>query len=151
MLSDMINYLKDPHLIAVIQEFFGVEIPKNTIEKNEENVLNLSQELTATKRNGISRDQCESRKTHNDDDVDDELNQINTQEISNYNLSSPVENRFWYYLFMFGTELGDETFYSAFIPFLFWNIDGVVGRKIVIIWAIVMTIGKESKKKKTSF
>lgn len=60
-------------------------------------------------------------------------------------LESPefvVKNRFWYYLFLFGTELGDEIFYSAFIPFWFWNIDGAVGRRVVLVWAIVMSIGK---------
>lgn len=28
-----------------------------------------------------------------------------------------ITNRFWYYLFVIGTELGDETFYACFIPF----------------------------------
>ncbi|CAH1105179.1 unnamed protein product [Psylliodes chrysocephalus] len=53
-----------------------------------------------------------------------------------------IENRFWYYLFLFGTALGDETFYSAFIPFWFWNIDGAVGRRFVLVWSIVMYTGQ---------
>lgn len=60
-------------------------------------------------------------------------------------LESPefiIKNRFWYYLFLFGTELGDEIFYSAFIPFWFWNIDGTIGRKVILVWAVVMSIGK---------
>ncbi|XP_011265149.1 sphingosine-1-phosphate phosphatase 2 isoform X2 [Camponotus floridanus] len=56
-----------------------------------------------------------------------------------------ITNSFWYYLFLFGTELGDEIFYSSFIPFLFWNIDGAVGRRVVLVWAIVMTIGQVLK------
>lgn len=52
-----------------------------------------------------------------------------------------IENKFWFYLFHFGTALGDETFYSSFIPFWFWNIDGAVGRRVVLVWAIVMYIG----------
>ena len=54
-----------------------------------------------------------------------------------------IANKFWYYLFVFGTALGDETFYSSFIPFWFWNIDGAVGRRVVLIWTIVMYIGNE--------
>lgn len=52
-----------------------------------------------------------------------------------------IENRFWYYLFLFGTALGDETFYSSFIPFWFWNVDGAVGRRVVLVWAIIMYTG----------
>lgn len=52
-----------------------------------------------------------------------------------------VTNKFWYYLFKFGTELGDELFYATFIPFWFWNVDGAVGRRVILVWAIVMCIG----------
>lgn len=52
-----------------------------------------------------------------------------------------IKNKFWYYLFKFGTALGDELFYTAFIPFWFWNIDGAVGRRVVMVWTIVMYIG----------
>lgn len=52
-----------------------------------------------------------------------------------------ITNKFWYYLFLFGTALGDEVFYSCFIPFWFWNIDGAVGRRVVLVWTIVMYIG----------
>lgn len=53
-----------------------------------------------------------------------------------------ITNKFWYYLFVFGTALGDELFYSSFIPFWFWNVDGAVGRRVVLVWTIVMYIGK---------
>ncbi|CAH0555478.1 unnamed protein product [Brassicogethes aeneus] len=56
-----------------------------------------------------------------------------------------VRNKFWYYLFCFGTALGDELFYSSFIPFWFWNVDGAVGRRVVLVWAIIMYIGQGIK------
>ncbi|XP_071454672.1 sphingosine-1-phosphate phosphatase 2-like [Hetaerina americana] len=56
-----------------------------------------------------------------------------------------VTNRFWYYLFCLGTALGDEIFYASFIPFWFWNIDGAVGRRVVLVWAITMYIGQGIK------
>lgn len=52
-----------------------------------------------------------------------------------------ITNKFWYYWFLFGTALGDEVFYACIIPFWFWNIDGAVGRRVVLIWTIVMYIG----------
>lgn len=64
-----------------------------------------------------------------------------TEYSTNNKLEYIVTNKFWYYLFKFGTELGDELFYSMFIPFWFWNIDGAVGRRVILVWAIVMCIG----------
>lgn len=56
-----------------------------------------------------------------------------------------ITSRFWYNLFRFGTELGDELFYSTFIPFVFWNIDGTLGRKVILVWALVMYTGQACK------
>ncbi|XP_044754618.1 sphingosine-1-phosphate phosphatase 1-like [Coccinella septempunctata] len=56
-----------------------------------------------------------------------------------------VTNKFWYWLFIIGTGLGDEAFYALFIPFWFWNIDGAVGRRVVLVWGIVMYIGQGIK------
>lgn len=52
-----------------------------------------------------------------------------------------VTNKFWYYLFLIGTGLGDELFYASFIPFWFWNVDGFVGRRFVLVWTIIMYMG----------
>lgn len=52
-----------------------------------------------------------------------------------------VTNKFWHHVFVLGTALGDEIFYSCFIPFWFWNVDGFVGRRVVLVWTIVMYIG----------
>ncbi len=51
-------------------------------------------------------------------------------------------NKFWYWVFFLGTQLGDETYYSIFFSFWFWNIDGAVGRRIILVWNIIMYIGK---------
>ncbi|KAF7272713.1 hypothetical protein GWI33_014525 [Rhynchophorus ferrugineus] len=56
-----------------------------------------------------------------------------------------IRNKYWYYLFLFGTALGDEVFYTGFIPFWFWNIDGAVGRRVVLVWTLVMYIGQGVK------
>lgn len=56
-------------------------------------------------------------------------------------LPPEVTNKFWFYLFTVCTALGDEIFYATFIPFWFWNIDGAVGRRVVLVWTIVMYIG----------
>ncbi|KAJ0063183.1 hypothetical protein NL108_013365 [Boleophthalmus pectinirostris] len=56
-----------------------------------------------------------------------------------------IENRFLYYLFTFGTELGNELFYITFFPFVMWNIDAFVARRIITVWAWVMYLGQCTK------
>lgn len=56
-----------------------------------------------------------------------------------------VSNWPLYYLFWFGTELGNELFYILFFPFWIWNLDPLVGRRLVIIWVLVMYLGQCTK------
>jgi sphingosine-1-phosphate phosphatase 1 len=45
-------------------------------------------------------------------------------------------------LFRLGSQLGDENFYAFFFSFWFWNIDGAVGRRVILVWNLVMYIGQ---------
>ncbi|KAM4690717.1 sphingosine-1-phosphate phosphatase 1 [Rhinophrynus dorsalis] len=56
-----------------------------------------------------------------------------------------IRNRFLYYLFSLGTELGNELFYISFFPFWIWNVDPGVGRRLIIIWVWVMYLGQCTK------
>lgn len=56
-----------------------------------------------------------------------------------------IQNRFLYYLFTFGTELGNELFYITFFPFLSWNVDAFVSRRLVMVWVWVMYLGQCTK------
>uniref|UniRef100_A0AAV2JFI4 Phosphatidic acid phosphatase type 2/haloperoxidase domain-containing protein n=1 Tax=Knipowitschia caucasica TaxID=637954 RepID=A0AAV2JFI4_KNICA len=56
-----------------------------------------------------------------------------------------IENRFLYYIFTFGTELGNELFYITFFPFVMWNIDAFVARRIILVWVWVMYLGQCTK------
>ncbi|KPP71814.1 sphingosine-1-phosphate phosphatase 1-like [Scleropages formosus] len=56
-----------------------------------------------------------------------------------------IENKLLYYLFSFGTELGNELFYITFFPFFIWNVDPFVGRRIILVWVWVMYLGQCTK------
>ncbi|XP_072314153.1 sphingosine-1-phosphate phosphatase 1-like [Eucyclogobius newberryi] len=56
-----------------------------------------------------------------------------------------IENRFLYYLFTFGTELGNELFYITFFPFVMWNVDAFVARRLIAVWVWVMYLGQCTK------
>ncbi|KAG7466258.1 hypothetical protein MATL_G00162970 [Megalops atlanticus] len=56
-----------------------------------------------------------------------------------------IENKFLYYLFTFGTELGNELFYITFFPFFMWNVDAYVCRRLIVVWVWVMYLGQCTK------
>lgn len=56
-----------------------------------------------------------------------------------------IQNRFLYYLFTFGTELGNELFYITFFPLVIWNMDAFVGRRLIMVWVWVMYLGQCTK------
>ncbi|XP_056282482.1 sphingosine-1-phosphate phosphatase 1 [Pseudoliparis swirei] len=56
-----------------------------------------------------------------------------------------IENRLLFYLFTFGTELGNELFYITFFPFVTWNVDAFVGRRLIMVWVWVMYLGQCTK------
>lgn len=56
-----------------------------------------------------------------------------------------ISNRFLYYAFTLGTELGNELFYISFFPFLTWNVDPFVARRLIAIWVWVMYLGQCTK------
>ncbi|KAI5611703.1 sphingosine-1-phosphate phosphatase 1 [Silurus asotus] len=56
-----------------------------------------------------------------------------------------ISNRFLYYVFTLGTELGNELFYISFFPFLTWNVDPYAARRLISIWVLVMYLGQCTK------
>ncbi|XP_067277599.1 sphingosine-1-phosphate phosphatase 1 [Pseudorasbora parva] len=56
-----------------------------------------------------------------------------------------IENKFLFYLFTLGTELGNELFYISFFPFFMWNVDAYVSRRLVVVWVWVMYLGQCTK------
>lgn len=164
MFEDYLEYLKDPHLVAKIQNFFGVEIHEECQVNEDNNAEGKSFTRNEKKGekiyNGINNIKAESNgyfkeKTNddNDDYVAEEFLAKEKENIdenkSTITTNSPpkftIRNSFWYYLFLFGTELGDEIFYISFIPFWFWNVDGPVGRRVFLVWCIIMVIGQALK------
>jgi sphingosine-1-phosphate phosphatase 1 len=163
MAFELIKYLKDPQLVASIQQFFGVKIhyhqhfeqfKSNKTWQNKQDGYTCTK-TDCNKKNYIPAchqniNGCDTKnKDFNGcikktESVEQQRNDVtnNREEMVSNNSHYTITNSFWYYLFLFGTELGDELFYTTFIPFLFWNVDGAIGRRVVLVWAIVMSIGK---------
>lgn len=166
--SGFVEYLKDPYLVVKFQTYFGVhssevkqknnsiksQKSKPTSIRNNENVelkhrhldflstINHHKEESSVEV-GNCGDKIETTPnghlfSHPPGLGEDTLSSESDIEILPYRITI----KFWYYFFLFGTYLGDEVFYASFIPFWFWNIDGAVGRRIVMVWTIIMYIGK---------
>ena len=87
---------------------------------------------------GSSNENEDDDETSYESEIPDTPEDSLTTNKRNYSIG----NKFWYYLFCFGSGLGDELFYASFFSFWFWNIDGSVCRRVVLIWGILMYIGK---------
>lgn len=126
-----IEYLKRPELVVSFQEWFGVEYLNDNRSGDED-------DLVCTK-NQSNENYRHKRNTSDQSDVSaSELKRDASEPIR-------ITRRFWYLLFLFGTELGDELFYATMIPFWFWNIDGAVGRRVIFVWSVVMYVGQGLK------
>lgn len=139
-MSSLIEYLKSPELVVRIQEYFGIEYLNKSVLQNSkncdyENFQNNEEKKKLHKRK--NSDESVNSNQSTDNGSSDEQEQSQAQK-----LTYKVRNKFWYYVFIIGTALGDEIFYATFIPFWFWNIDGAVGRRIVFVWSSVMYVGR---------
>lgn len=163
-MPDVVEYLKDPHLVARIQKYYGVEVvrPPNSstvLTSSNGNVGSLlpgdgvvllktrlekkavtgtsSHYYSSKSRKCISNGIQSNGWVSFEPEGDETLSSESEPESKGY----IINNLGWYYLFLLGTALGDEIFYASFIPFWFWNIDGAVGRRVVLVWTVIMYIG----------
>ncbi|XP_049868050.1 sphingosine-1-phosphate phosphatase 1-like [Pectinophora gossypiella] len=144
MWDNMIEYLKDPLLVVKVQNFFGVIYKSARDSRDESEVVHSerlereAEEFDIRQHKRIPSDTSSSSQLSYDTDASDP--QPQPEEVV-----CLINNKFWYYVFVLGTALGDEIFYATFIPFWFWNIDGAVGRRVVLVWTVVMYIGQGFK------
>ncbi|XP_067009815.2 sphingosine-1-phosphate phosphatase 2 isoform X2 [Anabrus simplex] len=163
MMWELIEYLKDPLLVARIQEYYGVRIANNYLNpisvpkgnecqnggltstfKNENEDIVLKQRPSSQKSNSPNKSSY-AVKSNGSVRKNVEDSETVSSESDSESKGYVITNWMWYYLFIVGTALGDEIFYASFIPFWFWNIDGAVGRRVVLVWAIIMYVGQGIK------
>lgn len=149
----IVEYFKKPELVVAVQEWFGVEytdlVPAKDIDN--ENIVHCDQNKPSNSEPNRYSNYPEHKKHRRkqSDEVtcvpSDKQQLQGKTNASDTNKGYQITNKFWYYLFVIGTELGDELFYATMIPFWFWNIDGAVGRRVVFVWCVVMYIGQVLK------
>lgn len=141
-MSAFVEYLKSPELVVKVQEFFGIEYLHAYCD---EKIDSFTREGKVNGKVGLQQQVSNGDLTS----LDEDSSGSSTSSGNGYNKHQVrkdkpyrVTNKFWYYLFIIGTELGDEIFYATFIPFWFWNIDSAVGRRVIMVWSAVMYVGR---------
>ncbi|CAG9578089.1 unnamed protein product [Danaus chrysippus] len=139
MWHKIIEHLNDPLLVVKVQNFFGV-IYKRSCQNEATSIIHSDRheredELDVRQHKRIPSDISGSSQCSSTTDSSEGAEELECH----------INNKFWYYLFVIGTSLGDEIFYATFIPFWFWNVDGAVGRRVVLVWTVVMYIGQGIK------
>ena len=165
----LVEYLKDPMWVANFQKHFGIEkvhyVTRNKKQpftavdvdaykefqkikmKKSENLQNnykegkptLNGKIVVTSNTGMSQIFANSSgDTSFEESAYEDLDEKNV-------LYFRIKSLFWYYVFYFGTQLGDENLYTLLFSFWFWNIDGAVGRRLYLVFSFVMYIGQGVK------
>ncbi len=168
-LDRAVTYLRDPHLVRRIQERFGVKqilvSPDDESECNPgggdsgvscNNTSDVSS-TTSTNGNGFISGSVEWLASKAK--VQQRLKRpsvtpppADSPSVSQISKSTPkvteiiVESiPFFDIYFRLATELGYEPFYITFLPFVFWNVDTLLARHVVLLWCVSMYIGQASK------
>lgn len=147
----VVEYLKKPELVVAVQEWFGIEYADSKQEKhidNEHMLYDHNKSPNSEQNRYLNYPEHKKHRRKQSDESTCLSTNKKSSDVSNEtipNTGYQITNKFWYYLFVIGTELGDEIFYATMIPFWFWNIDGAVGRRVVFVWSVVMYIGQVLK------
>lgn len=172
---DMCNYLQDPCHVARFQKICGVigsfpVKPKNQssgepepgipgLRKRVQQGEHSSDASFGTGAVGDSDSpQANGMQSENTDRLKgtsaaagEESDTVRSKPLRRNSLTEEVgqefliHNKFLFYLFTFGTELGNEMFFIIFFPFLFWNIDALASRRLIIVWAWNLFLGQSTK------
>lgn len=117
--SSLISRLNDSHLVAKIQNYFGIQlhdVVKSTGGEHLPNEVN-------TKNKRVRK-----------------INMLDDQKCL-YSINNPL----FYWFFMVTTHMGNEIFYIIFLPIMAWNYSDKIMYLTCIAWALCMYIGQATK------
>ena len=140
-----VNYLRDPCLVRAVQECLGVK--QIVSEADKDPCETKAVVANGSVANGVNwlATKVKSRKRlkhpgssphplSSDQNVRTQLPDIVVETIPLFDI-----------FFRLATELGYETFYITFFPFLMWNVDVPMARHAIVLWIGSMYLGQASK------
>lgn len=163
------RYLQDPCHVARFQQVCGVRgtFSRRSAATEKERELDLSPNCACAKRcDGDREPDAEDRKCVKRDSANGKNKEVPVISPASEKFDSRgrvkplrknsltdddvgqefiIENKFLFYLFTMGTELGNEMFFIVFFPFLMWNVDACVSRQVIVVWVWVLFFGQTTK------
>ncbi|XP_077367671.1 sphingosine-1-phosphate phosphatase 1-like [Festucalex cinctus] len=158
------NYLQDPQLVASFQRLCGVRgtFPEKASDESQHGGGGGGGDERPGLRKRSPGDgddvvgngaavHANGKPSETRPDADDDNSPTRAKPFRRNSLTGDVgqefliHNKFLFYLFTFGTELGNEMFFIVFFPFLFWNIDPLVSRRLIVVWAWNLMVGQSTK------
>ena len=150
-----LDTLKDPRLVINFQRFCGVvpnpcqpgvHEPHPQREKSQNGTTNGVNGISLTngnyhKHSPVKNGHVTKRKLSSSDAHGSIPNGTDGDKQLDYS----IDNKFLYYLFHFGANLGNEVFYILFYPYFIWNFDAWIGRRICLFWSFFMYVGQATK------
>jgi len=124
--GELLEQLKDPQLVWDFQRTFGV---RKVVRQGGAK----SDGWTSVKEGGSEKTSEQQKNSANDDHP-------NTNVVF-----YKTTNRLWHFLFLVGSQLGDEELLGLYFMIWMWCLDSAVGRKVVLVWTLVMYIGQGLK------
>ena len=152
-ITAVVQYLRDPRLVAKFQTYCGLQIvsPYNSRD-NSKQQSDDNGSKGAERVNGYH---CHETYNVVGDNTTRWFGRHRTVSFHSNKMSSdktPQSPKLTIqtlaiidFFFRFATELGYEPFYITVIPFFIWNIDSYVGRQAVLLWSISMYTGQALK------
>lgn len=156
-LSGLLWYLQDPVLVARFQQLCGV---RGAFAKSEAGIngggggdrAERTRQRVADPGGKVEKSRCNNNGVANGTGGPGAAGDpVAVKPLRRNSLTGDaghefhINNRLLYYIFTCGTELGNELFYISFFPFLVWNVDALVARRLIILWVWVMYVGQCTK------
>ncbi|KAK7882762.1 hypothetical protein WMY93_028936 [Mugilogobius chulae] len=137
--SELASYLQDSELVARFQRRCGLHLVRGEegeeAQKTEEQVRKSSvgtaeEDAAAAGARGSLR----QRSDNNNSSVDYKENGhcVKEQSGPEYEVRRPLLHK----LFLFSAALGNEVFYISCLPWLHWNLDPFLCRRLVNMWTV---------------
>ncbi|XP_028858695.1 sphingosine-1-phosphate phosphatase 1 [Denticeps clupeoides] len=151
--ASLCRYLQDPHRVAGFQQLCGVRaaVPRkhNGHCPQEERELGAEDDPDQSTCSWTQAEGAEETLTGLP--KPDGGSRVKRKPFRKNSLTGDtgqefiIKNKFLFYLFTLGTELGNEMFFILFFPFLMWNVDAYVSRRIIMVWVWVLFLGQSTK------
>ncbi|KAK3723607.1 hypothetical protein QZH41_019320 [Actinostola sp. cb2023] len=145
----MLRASADPYLVLRFQNWCGlreIEREERHVKDDDSSSAKLTTSTNGHVQNGFANGYTKNGfvknghcKTPNSEQL------LKDREMRSKKAQRYEYNPFWHAVFMLGSTLGNEVFYITFFPFLFWNIDEYIARRLVFLWALLLYCGQCAK------